>query len=111
MPQPIRAGLLTGPSASRTLWLQLLACALAAFAWFRGDALVPDVEPDATADAAASGPAHRRVAQAGAAIGPASIEVIVGRNDTLDRIFRRLELSLADLASLRSLPSVRAQLD
>jgi murein DD-endopeptidase MepM/ murein hydrolase activator NlpD len=111
MPQPIRAGLLTGPSTSRTRWLQLLACALAAFAWFRGDALVPDVDPVATADAAAGGPAHRHVAAASAAIGPAAIEVVVGRNDTLDRIFRRLELSIADLASLRSLPSVRAQLD
>ncbi len=37
--------------------------------------------------------------------------VIVGRNDTLDRIFRRLSLSLADLASLRNLPGVRTHLD
>jgi murein DD-endopeptidase MepM/ murein hydrolase activator NlpD len=40
-----------------------------------------------------------------------TIDVIVTRNDTLDRIFRRLKLSLADLASLRSLPGVRASLD
>jgi murein DD-endopeptidase MepM/ murein hydrolase activator NlpD len=40
-----------------------------------------------------------------------TIDVIVTRNDTLDRIFRRLKLSLADLASLRSLPGVRANLD
>jgi murein DD-endopeptidase MepM/ murein hydrolase activator NlpD len=39
------------------------------------------------------------------------IDVIVTRNDTLDRIFRRLKLSLSDLASLRSLPGVRANLD
>jgi len=37
--------------------------------------------------------------------------VIVTRNDTLDRIFRRLKLNLADLASLRSLPGLRARLD
>src|SRR5205823_4839668 len=40
-----------------------------------------------------------------------SIDVIVTRNDTLDRIFRRLKLNLADLASLRSLPGLRAHLD
>jgi murein DD-endopeptidase MepM/ murein hydrolase activator NlpD len=40
-----------------------------------------------------------------------SIDVIVTRNDTLDRIFRRLKLNLADLASARSLPGVRASLD
>jgi len=37
--------------------------------------------------------------------------VIVSRNDTLDRIFRRLRLSLADLATLRSLPGLKARLD
>lgn len=40
-----------------------------------------------------------------------TIDVIVTRNDTLDRIFRRLKLNLADLASLRSLPGIRAALD
>jgi murein DD-endopeptidase MepM/ murein hydrolase activator NlpD len=40
-----------------------------------------------------------------------TIDVIVTRNDTLDRIFRRLKLSLVDLASLRSLPGVRTALD
>ena len=36
---------------------------------------------------------------------------MVARNDTLERIFRRLKLDLADLASLRSLPGVRDALD
>jgi len=40
-----------------------------------------------------------------------TIDVIVTRNDTLDRIFRRLKLNLADLSSLRSLPGVRNALD
>jgi murein DD-endopeptidase MepM/ murein hydrolase activator NlpD len=40
-----------------------------------------------------------------------TIRVIVARNDTLDHIFRRLALSLSDLASLRSLPGIRAHLD
>lgn len=40
-----------------------------------------------------------------------TVEVIVRRNDTLDSIFRRLELSLSDLASLRTSPRVRSSLD
>jgi murein DD-endopeptidase MepM/ murein hydrolase activator NlpD len=40
-----------------------------------------------------------------------TIDVIVSRNDTLDHIFRRLKLNLADLASLRGLPNIRASLD
>jgi murein DD-endopeptidase MepM/ murein hydrolase activator NlpD len=40
-----------------------------------------------------------------------TIDVIVSRNDTLDRIFRRLKLNLADLASLRTLPGLRGALD
>jgi murein DD-endopeptidase MepM/ murein hydrolase activator NlpD len=40
-----------------------------------------------------------------------TIEVVVGHNDTMDRLFRRFELNLADLATLRGLPELRAQLD
>jgi murein DD-endopeptidase MepM/ murein hydrolase activator NlpD len=37
--------------------------------------------------------------------------VVVRRNETLDQIFRRLELSLTDLANVRSLDGARAALD
>jgi murein DD-endopeptidase MepM/ murein hydrolase activator NlpD len=40
-----------------------------------------------------------------------SAEIIIRRNDTLDAIFRQMELSLADLAELRNLPDVRKSLD
>jgi murein DD-endopeptidase MepM/ murein hydrolase activator NlpD len=40
-----------------------------------------------------------------------TIEFVVRRNDTLDRIFRQLELSLNDLASIRDVPGVRERLD
>ena len=43
--------------------------------------------------------------------GLATIEVIVRRNDTLDAIFRRLELNLGDLAALRAQDTVRPALD
>ena len=46
-----------------------------------------------------------------ASLALSTIDVIVTRNDTLDRIFRRLKLNLADLASLRSLPRGRTALD
>lgn len=40
-----------------------------------------------------------------------TIEFVVRRNDTLDRMFRKLELSLQDLAVIRSLPGVKQSLD
>ena len=39
------------------------------------------------------------------------VAVTIGRNDTLDRIFRELQLRVSDLAALRSLPIVRRNLD
>jgi murein DD-endopeptidase MepM/ murein hydrolase activator NlpD len=71
-----------------------------------------------TATLSGSAPTPARVAAAATsapAVTPpgelSTTRVIVTRNDTLDRIFRRLSLSLADLASLRALPGIRAQLD
>ena len=40
-----------------------------------------------------------------------TVEFVVRRNDTLDRIFRHLKLNLTDLASIRGLPGVQKQLD
>jgi murein DD-endopeptidase MepM/ murein hydrolase activator NlpD len=39
------------------------------------------------------------------------IDVVVGRNDTLDGIFRRMALNLTDLAAIRHLPGIRQSLD
>jgi murein DD-endopeptidase MepM/ murein hydrolase activator NlpD len=74
----------------------------------------------ATAPAPAAGSAISRAVRPALAGGPglegaqlalSTIDVIVMRNDTLDRIFRRLKLNLADLASMRMLPGVRTSLD
>lgn len=46
-----------------------------------------------------------------ASLGFSTIDVVVMRNDTMDRLFRRLELNLADLAILRNLPDLRSQVD
>jgi murein DD-endopeptidase MepM/ murein hydrolase activator NlpD len=43
--------------------------------------------------------------------GGATVEVIVGRNDTLEGIFRRMALDKADLAAIRQLPGIRQALD
>ena len=40
-----------------------------------------------------------------------TLEITVGRNDTLEAIFQREDLSLADLAAIRSLPGLRNDLD
>jgi murein DD-endopeptidase MepM/ murein hydrolase activator NlpD len=39
------------------------------------------------------------------------VAVTIGRNDTLDRVFRSLQLKISDLAELRNLPDVRKSLD
>jgi len=40
-----------------------------------------------------------------------TIDIVVGRNDTLDRIFRKLQLNLTDLANLRALPGIKTHMD
>lgn len=74
-------------------------------------ALAP-VAPAVTPAASGQPPVIDMSAQPVAAAFPFStIDVVVGRNDTLDRIFRRLDLSLTDLASIRLLPGIRQGLD
>jgi murein DD-endopeptidase MepM/ murein hydrolase activator NlpD len=62
---------------------------------------------DVTDPAQASVNAAIDVAEAGLS----QIRVVVRRNETLDQIFRRLELSLTDLANVRALDGARAALD
>jgi murein DD-endopeptidase MepM/ murein hydrolase activator NlpD len=120
------------PSAAFVL--QAAACAVVAWSLWHGGlsanpaapapvgsvtADKPGAQPSALpkAPARAAAPAATPVSYASttpftdARIALSTIDVIVTRNDTLDRIFRRLKLSLADLASMRSLPGVRANLD
>jgi len=59
-------------------------------------------------------PAAASASSVDAAPRPAPFEfvaVTIGRNDTLDQVFRGLQLKLSDLAALRSLPDVRKSLD
>jgi murein DD-endopeptidase MepM/ murein hydrolase activator NlpD len=67
----------------------------------------PDAVPLPPSDAA---PHAVAVVPQEAGIG-SSMQVIVRRNDTLDAIFRRLSLDLADLSAIRNLPGIRQSLD
>lgn len=55
-------------------------------------------------------PATSEVAQPDPVLGH-TIEFVVRQNDTMDRIFRHLDLDLSDLADIRGLPGVRQSLD
>ncbi|MBV8144422.1 MAG: peptidoglycan DD-metalloendopeptidase family protein [Gammaproteobacteria bacterium] len=108
-------------------WLQAGACAIVAWSLLHGGlresvpaagaapAGSPAADagtPPATAPAQDGHPAEAAAPAAAEATLPlSSIDVTVSRNDTLDRIFRRLKLNLADLASLRGLPGIRRTLD
>jgi murein DD-endopeptidase MepM/ murein hydrolase activator NlpD len=74
-----------------------------------GRAPSPLTYPNAPA-ASAPVPASAPVVAQEASLG-STIEVIVGRNDTLDAIFRRMALDTADLAAIRQLPGIRQSLD
>jgi murein DD-endopeptidase MepM/ murein hydrolase activator NlpD len=116
------------PSAA--FLLQASACAVVAWSLLHGgisvapDAALGPSAPARSTPTTASGPARAVVnaaphslqlagapSLADAKLALSSIDVIVTRNDTLDRIFRRLKLNLADLASLRTLPGIRSALD
>ena len=56
-------------------------------------------------------PATLQTQTASMAAGLDTLEVIVRRKDTLDAIFRKLELSLTDLANLRAIAGARALID
>lgn len=76
------------------------------------DAVRPEV-PGPLAPVADGAQGRALAAAVTAAVRPLekAAEVIVRRNDTLDSIFRRLELPIEDLATIRSLPGVRQSLD
>ncbi len=92
---------------------------LLASAWLTIDG--PGLSPRPAAPATRPNPAAavaptaggELAAAASAALKPlgAAVEVVIRRDDTLDGIFRRLSLSIEDLAAVRSLPGIRQSLD
>jgi murein DD-endopeptidase MepM/ murein hydrolase activator NlpD len=102
---PAPAG--TAPAASAT-------AAAPAAAVPTDPVVAPAAAGAAVSSAGAAGTPVRLAGAAGfegAQLALSSIDVIVSRNDTFDRIFRRLRLNVADLATLRALPGLRVRLD
>lgn len=73
----------------------------------RDDAHLTAAQPVPAAQSATEAPAIPQEAS----LGFSTIDVVVSRNDTMDQLFRRFELNLADLASLRNRPELRSQVD
>jgi murein DD-endopeptidase MepM/ murein hydrolase activator NlpD len=71
-------------------------------------ALHPSPDKDAAQSIVAAAAGAVVIQQASVA---SFIEVVVGRNDTLDAIFRRMSLNKSDLAAIRALPGIRQSLD
>lgn len=90
--------------------LQLAAVALFAVVWWRASAWLDDErrEDEAMADIRVLEP---EAIPAATALGIKTVEVVIRSGDTLDRLFRRLELPLGELAALRGVPDIRKHLD
>jgi murein DD-endopeptidase MepM/ murein hydrolase activator NlpD len=71
----------------------------------------PSEQTSAATPAGGGAPASGGTGAGAAANTAITIDIVVGRNDTLDRIFRKLQLNLTDLANLRSLPGIRTHMD
>jgi murein DD-endopeptidase MepM/ murein hydrolase activator NlpD len=135
MPSPIKSALLKFITATRSLppsrWALIVGCVFLAWLCIRTPTElrqppVTTAQPTGATNGAPAGttamsgatsttptatPATSKPAVSSASFGPSSINIIVHPNDTLDAIFRRLKLNLADLASLRALPGLKARLD
>lgn len=113
MPKFIKSAI-PGLSTKTALVLQaaFVAALIALAAWPREEETAAQQMAAASVpEAAMPEPAAAPAPPQEASLGFSTIEVVVGRNDTMDRLFRRLELNLADLASLRALPDLRSQID
>ena len=98
--------------STRTAWLLqfglvAIVAALVALPRDSDPAMVEAATPTIDPTALTAAPS---VAQE-ASLGFSTVDVVVSRNDTMDRLFRRLELNLGDLATLRNLPGLRSQVD
>lgn len=67
--------------------------------------------PESLPDAVLAASAQAIVEPAEASTPFEFVAVTIGRNDTLDQVFRQLQLRISDLAELRALPDVRKSID
>ena len=106
------------PSRIKILAACLVVTGVLGGAAFLGWRLSRSLDPMADAAAAPTGAAQEPSAAptpppiaAQTASVASIIEVVVGRNDTLDAIFRRMSLNKSDLAAIRNLPGIRQSVD
>ncbi len=90
----------------------IASCVIAGAILVAAGAQVENPLPDPSLDDLLSTSVEPVVADGAASRTPFEfVAITIGRNDTLDQIFRGLQLKLSDLAELRSLPDVRKSLD
>jgi len=90
----------------------IASCVVAGAILSAAGAQVENPLPDPSIDALLPATAEASATDAGPGSAPFEfVAITIGRNDTLDQIFRGMELRLSDLAELRSLPDVRKSLD
>jgi murein DD-endopeptidase MepM/ murein hydrolase activator NlpD len=135
MPSSIKSAWLKFTTAARSLppsrWALIAGCAFLAWLFIRTPSELRQPPAPTAQQVVANSGASTGTAAAGAgasstptpsettpkppvskaSFGLSSINIIVHPNDTLDAIFRRLKLNLADLATLRALPGLKARLD
>jgi murein DD-endopeptidase MepM/ murein hydrolase activator NlpD len=114
------------PSRIKVLATNAAVCgalaAVAVLSWWITRSAPPDSAAATSAASLASPASDSTTAQPTAAAPPTPIiiqqasvasiiEIVVGRNDTLDAIFRRMSLNKSDLAAIRALPGIRQSLD
>jgi murein DD-endopeptidase MepM/ murein hydrolase activator NlpD len=98
--------------STRTAWIlqiALVAGVVALAVLPRPEPMQATVLPEAAPSVSVAAPVPAAPEEANFAF--STIEVVVSRNDTMDRLFRRFELNLGDLATLRGLPELRNQVD
>jgi murein DD-endopeptidase MepM/ murein hydrolase activator NlpD len=103
--------------AARVRALQLLCVGVLAWAGLVSASHMNPSRAIATAALGAVQPQWRPVDEGTAGLAAAAeagldqIVIVVRRNDTLDQIFRRLKLSVSDLANLRAMQGLKSALD
>lgn len=88
------------------------SCVVAGAIFSAAGSQIQNPLPDASIDDVLAATDRLAVVEPSAQTGPFEfVAITVGRNDTLDQIFRGLQLKISDLAELRNLPDVRKSLD
>jgi murein DD-endopeptidase MepM/ murein hydrolase activator NlpD len=99
------------PSRIKALIARLAGCAALVVAALILAPLTHDAPPPSARTAPPAAPAVAPAPVVQQASMASIVEVVIGRNDTLDAVFRRLTLNLGDLATIRHLPGIRQSLD